>query len=40
MLYYGRIDVSKGIDVNKSSTTKECVVCRYWYFLNKRFRFQ
>ena len=40
MLYYNRIDVSEGIDVNKTSLPKECVVCHYWYFLNKGFKFQ
>ena len=42
MLYYDRIDVSEGIDVNvnKISTSKECDVCRYWYFLNYSFTFQ
>ena len=40
MLYYDRIDVSEGIDVNKTSKLKECDICHYWYFLNKRFKFQ
>ena len=40
MLYYDRIDVSKGIDVNKTSASKECDVCHYWYFLNYSFKFQ
>ena len=31
MLYYNEIDVSEGIDINKSSKSKECVVCHYWY---------
>ena len=35
MLYYDRIDVSEGIDVNKTSESKECNICYYWYFLNK-----
>ena len=30
MLYCDRIDVSEGIDVNKSS--KECIICCCWYF--------
>ena len=29
MLYYDRIDVSEGIDVNKTSASKECDVCHY-----------
>ena len=40
MLYYDRIDVSKGIDINKTSVSEECNVCHYWYFLNFRFKFQ
>ena len=40
MLYYDRIDVSEGIDVNKASKSKECDICLYWYFLNKGFKFQ
>ena len=40
MLYYDRIDVSEGIDVNKTSALKECSICHYWFFLNKSFKFQ
>ena len=40
MLYYDRIDVSEGIDVNKTSVSKECDICHYWYFLDKWFNFQ
>ena len=40
MWYYDRIDVSEGIDVNKTRESKECNVCCYWYFLNKDFMFQ
>ena len=29
MLYYDRIEVSKGIDVNKTSASKECDICHY-----------
>ena len=32
MLYYDRTDVSEGIDVNKTSASKECIICLYWYF--------
>ena len=39
-LYYDRIDVSEGIDVNKTSASKECDICYYWYFLNYSFKFQ
>ena len=40
MLYYDRIDVSEGIDVNKTSVSKYCNICHYWYFLNYSFKFQ
>ena len=31
MLCYDRIDVSEGVNVNKTIVSKECVVCHYWY---------
>ena len=40
MLYYDKIDVSEGNDVNKTSASKECDVCLYFYFLNYSFKFQ
>ena len=40
MLYYDRINVSEGIDVHKTSASKEFDVCHYWYFLNYSFKFQ
>ena len=40
MLYFNRIDVSEGIDVNKTSESKECDICHYWYFVDKGFKFQ
>ena len=40
MLYYDRIDVSEGIDVDKISALKECDACHYWYFLSYSFKFQ
>ena len=30
MLCYDGIDISQGIDINKSSASKECVICHYW----------
>ena len=40
MLYYDRIDVCEGIDVNKASASRECDVYHYWCFLNFSFKFQ
>ena len=34
MLEYDRIDILEGIDKNKTSTSKECSICHYWYFLH------
>ena len=39
MLYYGRIDLSKGTDFAKSNNGKESIICHYWYF-NHAFKFQ
>ena len=40
MIYYDRTGVSERIDVNKTSASKECDVCHYWYFLNFSSKFQ
>ena len=40
MLYYDRINISEGINVNKKSEWKECDICHYYYFLDKGFKFQ
>ena len=40
MICYDRIDVSEGIDVNKTSASKEYDICHYLYFLNNSFKFQ
>ena len=40
MLYYKRIEVSEGIDVNKTSASKEFDICHHWSFLNKGFKLQ
>ena len=42
-LYYNRIDVSEGLDVNKTRQLKECDIFHYYfslYSLNKGFEFQ
>ena len=39
MLEYDKIDISEGIDVNKTNKSKECMLCHYWYFLNKNFSY-
>ena len=40
MLYFNRIDVSEGVDADKTSASKECDIFHYCYFLNKGFTFQ
>ena len=40
ILYFDRIDISEGIAVNKTSVSKECIICHYRYFLDKGFKFQ
>ena len=40
MLYFDKTDLSEGIDVNKTSASKECDICHYWCFSNKGFNFQ
>ena len=39
MVLYGRINVFEGIDISKTSASKEWNVCHYWYFLDKRYKF-
>ena len=38
MLEYDKIDVSEGIDVNKTKASKECGICHYWYFIDKNLK--
>ena len=33
MIYYDRIGVSEGIGVNRTSESKECDICHYWYLI-------
>ena len=40
MLRYQKIDVSEGIDVNKTSASEECELCHYWFFKDVGFKFE
>ena len=40
MLQYQKIDVSEGIDLNKTSASKECQLCHYWLFKDIGFKFE
>ena len=33
-------NVSEGIDINKTSKSKECMLCHYWYFKDIGYKFQ
>ena len=35
-----QFDVFEGIDINKTSESKACDICQYWYLLDKGFKFQ
>ena len=40
MLEYDRIDISKGIAVNKTNALKECDISHYWYFKDLGFKYE
>ena len=40
MLRYQKINISEGIDVNKTSESKECELFDYWFFKNIGFKFE
>ena len=40
MLQYQKINISEGIDVNKTSASKECEFCHDWFFKDIRFKFE
>ena len=35
-----KIDFSEGTDTNKTSLSKECMLCHYWYCKDVGFRFE
>ena len=39
MVYYDRIDITRGIDLPKSNNSKECIIFHYLFF-NHGFKFQ
>ena len=39
ILEYDRIDVSEGIDINKTNASKKCDICHYCYFSGKGFKY-
>ena len=40
MLVRDIIYISEGIDVNKTSSSKECDICHYWYFKDIGFKYE
>ena len=38
MLEYYRIDISEGIDINKTNASKKCDICHYWYLKDIGFK--
>ena len=40
MLEYDKIDISEGIDINKTNASKECKICHYWYFKDIGFKYE
>ena len=40
MLQYERIDVSEGIDINKSDKSKKCMIRHYWYFKDIGYKYE
>ena len=38
MLEYDRIDISEGVDVNKTNLSREYDICHYWYFKDIGFK--
>ena len=40
ILSYKKNSVSERIDVNKTSASKECMLCHYWYFKDVGFKFE
>ena len=40
MLQYQKIDISEGIDINKTNASKECELYHYWFFKDIGFKFE
>ena len=40
MIRYQKTDVSEGIGVNKTSASKECELCHYWFLKDIGFKFE
>ena len=40
MIEYNKIDISEGIDVNKTNSSKECEICHYLDFKDIGFKYE
>ena len=40
MLEYGRIGISEGIYINKTTASKVCKICHYWYLKDIGFKYE
>ena len=40
MTQYNEINLSGGIDVSKTSASRECELCHYWFFKDIGFKFE
>ena len=40
MLEHNIIDISEVTDINKTSASKECKICHYWYFKDIGFKYE
>ena len=40
MLYYDRIDRAESADANETSSPRQFIICHFWYFIDKGFKFQ
>ena len=40
MLRYRKVDVLEEIDLSKTSASKECELCHYWFFKDIGFKFE
>ena len=38
-MIFHKNDISEGIDVGMTNKSKECMLCHYWYFLDKNFSY-
>ena len=40
MIEYKKIDISKEVETNGTSGSKECMLCHYWCFKNAGYKFK